>query len=321
LSIPNSSTAVVGTEAQVIGKGMIKNESTDSVFLTWKRTIIEITDGWETAVCDKNLCYIPTIEEMELALAGGEESIFNIYIYPNGISGGAAIVELTATDRDNPNNTVTGRYGFNQSMLKVTVPATSLEVLGDETQVIAEGTIKNESTDSVTVRWKRNVIKLTDGWETAVCDKNLCYIPTVEEMELELAGGEESTFNIYVYPNGISGGEAIIELTATDINNPNNSITGRYEFNQNTTSTFAVKKTDIKIFPNPTTNYISLTEADEVDHIVIYNIVGRPVKMFDVNYGNRYNVIDLPTGMYLVRLMGRNDKTIKTVRLSKKSGA
>ncbi|MEM6319800.1 MAG: T9SS type A sorting domain-containing protein [Bacteroidota bacterium] len=208
-----------------------------------------------------------------------------------------------------------------QVTLTLTVPESSLEVMGNEDQVIAEGTIKNESTDSVTLRWTRNIKELTDGWETAVCDKNLCYIPSIGEMDLVLAGEETSIFNIYVYPFGIANGEAVVEMTLTDVSNSENTVTGTYTFNKTSTSTFSVNRPEIKIFPNPTTDYISLTQSEYVEKLVIYNIVGRPVKTFNANYGNQYDVADLPRGMYLVRLVGNNDQTIKTVRLSKKNGA
>lgn len=205
--------------------------------------------------------------------------------------------------------------------LEMTVPESSATVVGDEVQVIGEGTIRNLSNEPVTVLWQRTVIELFDGWETAVCDKNLCYIPTIEEMELELDAGEESIFNVYIYPNGISGGAAIVELTATDISNTENRVSGVYSFNQTTTSTFSQRKPEIKIFPNPTTNYISVNDADIVESIIVYNIIGRPVKFFSANTGNQYNVTDLPTGMYLVRLVGENNTTLRTVRLSKRGGA
>lgn len=213
-----------------------------------------------------------------------------------------------------------------QVTLRLTAPEGSTNALASEDDVTAKGFIKNESDSTITVKWKRNIIEITDGWETAVCDKNLCYLPNYAETSTEdgthlvLAAGEESNFDIHVYPNGIEGA-AIVDLTATDINNAENTVTGRFEFNQTTTSTFSVSKADIKIFPNPTLDFISLSEADDVERLVIYNIVGRPVKLFEADYSNRYNVMDLPTGMYLVRLLGNNDKTIKTVRLSKKGGA
>ena len=213
-----------------------------------------------------------------------------------------------------------------QVTLKLTEPEGSTTVLASDDDITAKGFIKNESEDTVTVMWKRNIIELKDGWETAVCDKNLCYVPSYGETSaadgtnLVLAPGEESNFDVHVYPDGTEG-FATVEVTATDITNAENTVTGRYEFNQTSTSTFNFKKTDIKIYPNPTVDFISLTDDNQVERLIIYNIVGRPVKLFDANFNNHYDVMDLPTGMYLVRLMGKNDRTIKTVRLSKKRGA
>ncbi len=213
-----------------------------------------------------------------------------------------------------------------QVTLKLTEPTGSTTVLASDDDITAKGFIKNESDVEVTLMWKRNIIELKDGWETAVCDKNLCYVPSYGETSaadgtnLVLAPGEESNFDVHVYPDGTEG-FAIVEVTATDITNAANTVTGRYEFNRMSTSTTNLNKADIKVYPNPTIDFISISDADQVERLIIYNIVGRPVKMFDANYANHYDVMDLPTGMYLVRLMGENDKTIKTVRLSKKGGA
>ncbi len=213
-----------------------------------------------------------------------------------------------------------------QVTLLLTEPTGSTTALASDDDITAKGFIKNESDVEVTLMWKRNIIELKEGWETAVCDKNLCYVPSYGETSaadgthLVLAPGEESNFDVHVYPDGTEG-FAIVEVTATDITNAANTVTGRYEFNQMSTSTINLNKADIKVYPNPTINFISISEADQVERLIIYNIVGRPVKLFEANYNNQYDVMDLPTGMYLVRLMDKNDRTIKTVRLSKKRGA
>ena len=207
-----------------------------------------------------------------------------------------------------------------QVTLKMTLPEGSTEALSTEIDVVGKGTLKNESDQAVTVMWKRTIVELTEGWETAVCDKNLCYIPTFGETSedtgthLVLDPGEESNFDIHVYPNGIEGA-AIVDLTATDINNSENTVTGRYTFNQTTTSTRFSTQSAIKIYPNPTTQYISLTDATNVDRLMVYNIVGRPVKSFWANTNNQYDVSNLPIGIYLVRLLDSYDQTIKTLRL------
>jgi len=207
-----------------------------------------------------------------------------------------------------------------QVTLTMTAPEGSKEALASEVDVVSKGFLRNDSQDTLTIMWKRTIIELTDGWETAVCDKNLCYIPSFEETSEEtgthlvLLPGEESNFDIHVYPDGTEGA-AIVDLTATDVNDPANTVSGRYTFNQATTSTRFVTKSNIKLYPNPTTQYISLMDGTDVDKLTVYNIVGRPVKSFQATSSNQYDVSNLPIGIYLVRLMNAYEQTIKTVRL------
>jgi len=74
-------------------------------------------------------------------------------------------------------------------------------------------------------------------------------------------------------------------------------------------------RSNIKIYPNPTAQYISLMDGINVDQLIIYNIVGRPVKTFKVDYMNQYDVSQLPIGIYLVRLLNKREQTLKTIRL------
>lgn len=73
----------------------------------------------------------------------------------------------------------------------------------------------------------------------------------------------------------------------------------------------------IKIFPNPAVDYISISGSAKVERVVIYNLVGRKTKTFRTQDGDKYNVTDLPKGMYLVQLLGAGDDIITTRRLQK----
>ena len=79
-----------------------------------------------------------------------------------------------------------------------------------------------------------------------------------------------------------------------------------------------VSKKSIKIYPNPAFNFIGISELSNVSNIIIYNLVGRKMKMFAAQKGEKYNVSDLPKGMYLVQLLTTNGKVLTTKRLSKK---
>ena len=187
----------------------------------------------------------------------------------------------------------------------------------DDDAIIAKATIKNESSEKKLILWERTIISITEGWGTAVCDKNLCYDPSIDAFEFELDSLEEASISIYGYPRGVEGATTV-QLKLTDAADATNTVTGQFEVQSDgfTTSTRFVERPDVKIYPNPTTEYISLTDAQYVDRLVIHNIVGRPIQSFPVNYSNQYDVSRLPVGMYLVRLVDKNDQTLKTIRLS-----
>jgi hypothetical protein len=86
--------------------------------------------------------------------------------------------------------------------------------------------------------------------------------------------------------------------------------------NQDNTTTTTI---DLKVFPNPTSDFIGLNDNDEVSQISIFNLVGKKMKTFNYSKGETYNVSDLPDGLYLVQLFSKqNGKIITTQRLSKR---
>ena len=75
----------------------------------------------------------------------------------------------------------------------------------------------------------------------------------------------------------------------------------------------------ISVYPNPATDYIKLTDDDLVRNISVSNMLGRKVRAFDTSKSERYEISDLPNGLYLIQLLGKNDKVLVTQRLTKKS--
>jgi hypothetical protein len=75
----------------------------------------------------------------------------------------------------------------------------------------------------------------------------------------------------------------------------------------------------IRVYPNPAAEYIRLSSEEEVDAIHIFNIIGRKVAEFNPTQSTdgKYYVSELPKGMYLVRLIGKNNMTLQTVRINK----
>lgn len=74
----------------------------------------------------------------------------------------------------------------------------------------------------------------------------------------------------------------------------------------------------IEVYPNPTTSHIGLTDVQGVQKVMIFNLAGRQMKIFDdIAPDKKFYVGDLPRGIYLVRITGEKDKVITTKRISK----
>ena len=77
-------------------------------------------------------------------------------------------------------------------------------------------------------------------------------------------------------------------------------------------------KKNISVFPNPAINFIGLSETEDVKQLIVFNVVGRKMKSFMVSEGEKYSIAELPKGMYLVQILGYDNKIITTQRLSKR---
>ena len=75
---------------------------------------------------------------------------------------------------------------------------------------------------------------------------------------------------------------------------------------------------ELRVFPNPATMYFSLNDNESVQKIHVYNLVGREMKNFLYEKNQKYSLEDLPKGIYLVQMRGKDEKIIATQRLSKR---
>lgn len=79
-----------------------------------------------------------------------------------------------------------------------------------------------------------------------------------------------------------------------------------------------VKITQLKVYPNPATHFIQIENTKGIAALVVYNLVGRKIKEFQVEKGKSYSITDLPKGMYLIQFIGLDSKILTTQRLSKR---
>lgn len=78
-------------------------------------------------------------------------------------------------------------------------------------------------------------------------------------------------------------------------------------------------KADLSVYPNPTTEYISVNDNnDVVGYVAVFNLVGKKIKEFDFVKGESFYVADLPKGMYLVQIQNKSRQVVKTQKVDKR---
>ncbi|HAD11340.1 MAG TPA: hypothetical protein DCF33_02770 [Saprospirales bacterium] len=76
---------------------------------------------------------------------------------------------------------------------------------------------------------------------------------------------------------------------------------------------------ELSVFPNPTTEFVSVQDqADAVGQLNVFNLLGKKVKAFEASKGEQYFLGDLPKGVYLVQLVGKNKQVLKSQKVEKR---
>ncbi len=69
---------------------------------------------------------------------------------------------------------------------------------------------------------------------------------------------------------------------------------------------------ETKMYPNPVDNLLTINAEEDIQHICIYNVLS--VKVMEMAINNKEAVLDLSnleSGMYMIEVLGKNEKSIK----------
>lgn len=193
-----------------------------------------------------------------------------------------------------------------------------------EFDINAKAFLRNNTDQEITIGWRILTTDMPDEWETWVCDNNLCYGPnttqTPDNRPVVLGPNMSGIMDSHIDPAGIvSEGRVEIEIYMFD--DPSMVLdTGVYIFTTTLVNTDDLEDNteEISVFPNPTSNFIMLEHAEQVDQMIVYNVLGKQLKYFRVNEGDVYDVAELPVGFYLLSLQNNEGEILKTLRLNKR---
>jgi uncharacterized repeat protein (TIGR01451 family) len=85
-------------------------------------------------------------------------------------------------------------------------------------------------------------------------------------------------------------------------------------FNTEFVATLSVNNfdnTNISIFPNPTQNILNIQSEETIKEVSVYDMLGKKIKVIQLS-NTTLNVSNLAKGMYLIKMIGENDKTFSS---------
>ncbi|MFN0215767.1 MAG: T9SS type A sorting domain-containing protein [Saprospiraceae bacterium] len=186
----------------------------------------------------------------------------------------------------------------------------------------AHGEIKNISDDTITINWVRHEIYLTENVTTAVCDPVTCWFPGVNSKTFQLAPDSFGQLTVHFYnalwdPYPGEPGSGIVHLKLTNLNDAADSLTAVYSYNT-LSGTQDLPASNVKLFPNPTTDFFTLEKADDVASMRIFTLDGRVVARFEVSPSNSYSIGHLPTGNYVLSFEDKNGQLFQAVEIHRR---
>lgn len=178
-------------------------------------------------------------------------------------------------------------------------------------------TITNLTNNTHTFRWTRNVINITGGCETQVCDINLCYTPPVSTRFFELEPNATGPMTMYFLNyDSIVGANGVIHMKMVNEDVPTDSVVVTFLFTSPLSSTDnPLPKANVKIFPNPTTDYFMLDNADAVHRVRLFSLDSREVARFTATPGEQYSVAEQPAGAYIIVLEDKEGRVFQAAEL------
>lgn len=191
--------------------------------------------------------------------------------------------------------------------------------------------LTNNSDSTLSLRWELFNLDKPSAWESQVCDPNECYLPIVRSnidadlginAPVVLPPDSSIKISIYIMPNETIGtGKFALDFSlASDPGTVIDMATFEVEITSSVVNTYeSIRQKDIRVYPNPATDYFELTNSEAIDRVVVFNLVGRKVAMFLAYPGKQFDIASLPSGTYMVALVNEKIGTIRTMRLVKRS--
>lgn len=198
------------------------------------------------------------------------------------------------------------------------VDSIALYPAASEVEPVADLHIHSLINSDITIKWQRNVLQITSGCASKVCDLNACYPENFSTKQFVLGAGVSGPISVHLVNNTGNLCQAIIRLDMWNIEFPDEIVSGYYLFNADVSGTDETAPVEpAKIFPNPTSDYFTVEQVEGLSRVRLLDITGREVAAYNASSTQQFRLDNQPNGQYIVSLEDEAGKILAIAQLNK----
>ncbi|UPT68041.1 MAG: T9SS type A sorting domain-containing protein [Sphingobacteriales bacterium JAD_PAG50586_3] len=171
----------------------------------------------------------------------------------------------------------------------------------------------NNSSDNIILKWQKVSESVPQNWEAAVCDNAICYTSLIAGGTMNPVLPTEYGFVLLHITPHVNYGTAIVRYSVWDEANP--AIKDTLTFILTVDGTSSVQednKPQIKLFPNPASDIITITNLALGSHYMVYDGNGKTV----LSGNNSTGILSFPckgfaNGTYTISITHKGTATTK----------
>lgn len=177
--------------------------------------------------------------------------------------------------------------------------------------------IKNLTADSIFIKWERHIIQLSPGVLSAICDPDRCWYVSTNSHTFGLAPDSSGQLTVHFVQQVEQASSGIVYLKLRNQQNAADSLTAIYTYST-LTGTGELPEAKVKLFPNPTTDFFTLENAEAVAAIRLFTLDGQELARFENKADNTYSLVNQLAGNYVLALEDKNGRLFQAVELIKR---
>ena len=176
--------------------------------------------------------------------------------------------------------------------------------------------IQNNTFSYLNMRFEEIELSIPNGWQTSYCLGLDCLPIGITSKDFTLAVSSPDNYvNTHFYPNGIAG-TGYVKLKIYEVFYPGDSVILTYHgVAGQITSVHELEEQDVVIFPNPTSDYLTLLLPNDEGTsmpVQIFDALGRLVQTTVITESiNQLDLSRLEKGMYIVAAGNIRKKILK----------